>query len=348
MNKPCLTVLMPAYNAEKFLGEAIESILNQTLINFEFLIIDDASTDSSGEVINSYTDSRIRLVKNEENLGISATLNKGIEMASTELIARMDADDISYPARLQKQYDFFLAHPDCALLSTWAREITENKEPILIEKWASNSYYYNLIFECRIYHPTVMYKRSAVIDVGKYSTPYCEDYDLWWKISRKYKINNLQEVLLDYRSTDESLSRVTKKIEYENAQSEQVLRNIHYYTGNDFQLSRNEVECLRYNVAPLLKENNLKAIIKCLHKLDYIDRCILEKDNVNPNREAIKEAARRKRELIILFLQQNFSKSKIVMLLMRTGYWQILKALITNFILKKIGFIRRVLLIFFK
>ncbi len=89
MNNLCITVLMPVYNAEKFLGEAIESILNQTLTDFQFLIIDDASTDSSVEVINSYSDPRIRLIRNKENLGISATLNKGIEMASTELIALM-------------------------------------------------------------------------------------------------------------------------------------------------------------------------------------------------------------------------------------------------------------------
>ncbi len=103
MDKPHLTVLMPVYNAEKFLGEAIESILNQTFTDFEFLIIDDGSTDSTIKIIESYTDSRIRLFKNQENLGISATLNKGIEMASTELIARMDADDISYSSRIQKQ-----------------------------------------------------------------------------------------------------------------------------------------------------------------------------------------------------------------------------------------------------
>ncbi len=331
MDKPYVTILMPVYNAEKFLSEAIESILNQTFADFEFLIIDDGSTDSTIKIIESYTDSRIRLFRNQKNLGISTTLNKGIEMASTELIARMDADDISYPNRLQKQYDFLLAHPDCVLLSTWAREITENKEPIKIEEWDSSHYYYNLTFACRIYHPTVMYKRSAVIDVGKYSLPYSEDYDLWWKLSRKYKINNLEEVLLDYRSTTESLSRVTKRIEYENVHSNLVLRNIHYYTGKDFQLSHSELDCLRFNMEPLLKKNNLKAIIKCLRKLNYIDHCILEKENINCDREAIKIAARGKMVFIISGLQQNLSKTKIIILLMRLGYWQILKVLLINY-----------------
>lgn len=209
--EPVVTVLMPVYNAEKYLKEAIDSVLHQTLTNFELLIIDDGSTDSSVQIIKSYTDPRIRFIQNEENLGIAATLNKGIDMCSTELIARMDADDISYPSRLQKQCDFFRAHPDCALLSSGARIISENKEPVKIDFFRSAYYYYNLSFECWIYHPTVMYKRREVIDVGKYGALFSEDYELWWQLSRRYKINNLQEVLLDYRITDESLCRVTKK-----------------------------------------------------------------------------------------------------------------------------------------
>ena len=327
---------MPVYNAENFLGEAMDSILNQTFIDFEFLIIDDGSSDSTVEIINSYYDPRIRFIKNKENLGISATLNKGIDAASTELIARMDADDISYPARLQKQFEFFKANPDYALLSAWAREIDEDKKPLLIEEWESDHYYYNLTFECRIYHPTVMYKRSAVIEVGKYSSRYCEDYDLWWKISRKYKIGNLGEVLLDYRLTPESLSRVTRKTEYENAQAKQVLRNIHFYTNSDFELTYTELECLRYNLQPIINEKNLQTIIKCLKKLDFINHCILEKENNNRNIEAIKRAAHKKRELIVSGLQQNLSKTKIILLSMRLGDWQKLTGASVFFILKKI------------
>src|SRR5688572_20082581 len=156
MHKPLVTVLMPVYNAEKYLREAMDSILKQTLTDFEFLIIDDGSKDNSVDIINAYTDPRIRLVKNEHNLGISKTLNRGIEMASAELIARMDADDISYPARLQNQYDYFQKNPECALLSTWARMVTEDNEHIRTEKYRSRLHYYNLTFECWMYHPTVM------------------------------------------------------------------------------------------------------------------------------------------------------------------------------------------------
>src|SRR5690242_19294735 len=97
MQNPLVTVLMPVYNAEKYLAEAIDSILQQTLTNFEFIIIDDGSSDRSISIIQSYNDPRIRFIRNEQNMGISKTLNRGIEMAAAELIARMDADDISYP-----------------------------------------------------------------------------------------------------------------------------------------------------------------------------------------------------------------------------------------------------------
>src|SRR5215212_7675082 len=100
---PALSVLMPVYNAEKFLREAIDSILSQSFTDFEFIIINDGSTDSSCDIIRSYEDKRIVFVENEKNLGITATLNKGIKLAACELIARMDSDDISYPERLQKQ-----------------------------------------------------------------------------------------------------------------------------------------------------------------------------------------------------------------------------------------------------
>ena len=106
MVTPRVTVLMPVHNAGQFLNEAIDSILNQSFKHFEFLIIDDGSTDNSAAIIESYRDPRIRLLRNDRNMGITPTLNKGISLASCELIARMDADDISHPSRLQKQYGF--------------------------------------------------------------------------------------------------------------------------------------------------------------------------------------------------------------------------------------------------
>jgi glycosyltransferase involved in cell wall biosynthesis len=309
------------YNAEVYLREAIDSILQQTFTDFEFLIVDDASTDNSISIIQSYNDPRIRLIRNEQNSGISATLNRGIEAARCELIARMDADDISYPERLEKQYRFFQQHPDCALLSTWVREITPDGEPVRTERWRRPFYYYNLTFECWIYHPTVMYKRSAVLDVNAYSTPYSEDYDLWWQMSRKYKMDTLTEVLLDYRLTAASLYRLTRKKEYEEAQYNQIVRNLQYYTGPQFPLSVAEVECYRHNFIPLLKKGHISALVAALRKLDRINACILEKENINRDPAAVAEAAHEKKKFIIRMLAAQLSKPKKLLFLARLGQW---------------------------
>jgi len=331
MNDPKLTVLMPAYNAAKHLRQAIDSILSQTFTDFEFLIIDDGSTDSSVEIIYSYKDNRIRLVRNEENMGISATLNKGIQLARTSLIARMDSDDISYPARLQKQYDFLEQNPDVALLSTWAREVAVDGSPVNTERFISEYYYYMLTFQCWIYHPTVMYKREAVMDAGMYSTPYSEDYDLWWQLLRKYKIANMSEVLVDYRLSDESLCKVTKKTEYEEYQYNQVVRNINYYTGSSVPLDYEEVECFRYNCVPLLKKNDLKSILAALKKLDYINQCILTTENVNLNKGETESAAKFLKDSIILFFRKHLSYDKAAGLLFQTGNWRLFLSHIRNF-----------------
>ena len=106
MNCPRVSILLPAYNAERYLREAIDSMLSQTYQNFELLIIDDGSKDRTAEIVRSYTDERIRFIQNECNIGLANTLNKGMRLARGEYLARMDADDICVPTRFQAQYDF--------------------------------------------------------------------------------------------------------------------------------------------------------------------------------------------------------------------------------------------------
>ena len=114
--KPIVTVLMPVYNGKNYLNEAIESVLCQTLTNFEFLIVDDASTDNSIDLINSYNDSRIKLLKNKNNIGQTASLNKGLEMAQGKYIARFDQDDVCLPKRLEEQVAFFKKNPSISIV----------------------------------------------------------------------------------------------------------------------------------------------------------------------------------------------------------------------------------------
>lgn len=335
VSNPVVTVLMPVYNARKHVREAVESILSQTFRDFEFLIIDDGSTDSTAELIQSYNDHRIRFIRNHENRGISSVLNQGLEAASCNLIARMDADDISYPDRLEKQVAWFRQDPQVALLSTWARVITAGGAPVRTEKWNPRYYYYNLNFACWIYHPTVMYRRDAVFSSGKYSTRYAEDHNLWWQVSRHYKMDHLPQVLLDYRLADDSLSRVTRKSEYDAAQKAQVLRNIRYYTGPDFSLNDEETQCLMMDCEALLNRASIQAIATAFRKLSYVNRCILEKPNINRNEEAIREAAAFKWEWTLSIFARHLPAWKFLLLLLRLGNYDRARTLLKNKLFRK-------------
>jgi hypothetical protein len=167
-----------------------------------------------------------------------------------------------------------------------------------------------------------MYKRSAVLDVNAYSTPYSEDYDLWWQLTRKYKMDTLPEVLLDYRLTVASLYRLTRKREYEEAQYNQIVRNLQYYTGPQFSLSVAEVECYRHNFIPILKNQRISVLITALRKLDQINAFILQKENINRDAAAVAEAAYEKKKFIIRMLASELSTPKKLLFLLRLGQWR--------------------------
>jgi len=331
MVKPRITVLMPVYNAERFLKEAMDSILLQTFQDFEFLIIDDGSKDNGIGIIESYHDRRIRLLKNEKNLGISDTLNKGIELASSQLIARMDADDVSNPFRLQKQYNYMMNHPACALLSTWARVMTEDNKFVRLERYRSNYYYYNLTFECWMYHPTVMFRKEPVMSVGMYTQKYSEDYDLFWKMSRKFEIGNIAEPLVNYRLSSTSLNLVTRKTEYDIANEKNVLRNIRYYMGEHFRISRECLECLRHNFDPMVRKNSIRNVMACLSLLHAITAKILQEENPNRNTAHILEAYGFKRAFIITQLASQMPPLKKLLLVIHTRQWLVGYSIIMSF-----------------
>lgn len=329
-----LTVLMPVYNAEKYLAEAIESILQQSFRDFEFLIIDDGSTDRSVEIVQSYADPRIRFIQNEKNLGISATLNKGIALAAAEYIARMDADDISYPDRLAKQLAYMQAHPACAMVSSLVRVMTEDGEFVRVDKFESDYFYYNLTFICWIYHPTVMYRKSAVKEVGMYAVLYAEDFELFWQLSRKYTFYNLPEVLLDYRVTNQSLHQVLKKEEYTQAQQEQLLRNFRYYAGQNYTIKESYIECLQHNFEPLLAEQSVSSVLACIAELDRLTLHILDKENINRDTVAIRKAAEYKRRFIITYFAKSLPRYKSALLLLRAGYLKLLYRMAKSYLLR--------------
>ncbi len=119
LTNPLISVIMPVYNADQFVGEAIESILSQTFDDFEFLIIDDCSEDSSSQIISRYNDPRIRLLKNQKNIGVARTLNKGLSLARGRYVARMDADDVSIAKRFSRQFEHMERFPDVDICGSW-------------------------------------------------------------------------------------------------------------------------------------------------------------------------------------------------------------------------------------
>lgn len=200
---PRVSVLMPAHNAEQYIRESIESILSQTFRDFELLVLDDGSTDSTAVVARSYLDERLKLITNEANLGIIGTLNRGLNAARGEYVARMDADDVSAPDRFAKQVAFLDQHPDVAVVGTWFRFINHTGRQLLgcEPPYRPDDVRNALLFQNCIAHPSVMFRRSVVLATNGYdpSALYAEDYALWLSISERHDIANLPEYLLMYR-----------------------------------------------------------------------------------------------------------------------------------------------------
>jgi len=209
MNDPLVTVLMSVYNGEKYLSEAIESILNQTYKNFEFLIINDGSTDKTMEILQSYHDSRIKIIDNKNNIGLTKSLNKGLSMAKGEYIARMDADDISLPERLERQVQYMDVHPDIGVFGTWIKYIDENGTPQGDWRMITSPGLigWHLFFGTCLAHPSVIMRRDVVEQVGFYcSEALCaQDYDLWIRISAITKLANIPEILLQRRVVEDGI-----------------------------------------------------------------------------------------------------------------------------------------------
>ena len=202
---PIVTVLMPVYNAENYLAEAIESILNQSWTDFEFLIINDSSTDRSREVIVSFRDPRIRLVDNRTNIGVTRSLNLGLRLAKGELIARQDADDKSHPERLSRQKSFLDAHSKVVLLGTSARAVDADGKPLnltLRSPLGPLAIRWTLMFNTAFIHTSVMFRRSIIWDqIGGYNESYyrTQDFELWSRIAREYAVENLPDILVERR-----------------------------------------------------------------------------------------------------------------------------------------------------
>ncbi len=207
MPSPAISVAMSVYNGERFLAEAIASVLAQSWRDFEFLLLDDGSCDGSLMIMQRFAvlDPRIRIIS-RENRGLVASLNQLLTEAKAPLIARMDADDVCLPERFTRQIGFFAANPQHGVVGSLTDDIDERGQPYAMVP-AGHPLTHEAFLERidsrgqLLAHPTVMYRRDVVLSVGGYHAAFrhCEDYDLWLRLAHRTQIANLPEQLLRYR-----------------------------------------------------------------------------------------------------------------------------------------------------
>jgi len=255
MKRPKITVLMSVYNGEEYLKKAIESILNQTFVDFEFLIIDDGSTDETAKILKGYKnkDKRIKIVTNKKNIGLTKSLNKGLKLARGKYIARMDADDISNFQRLEKQKKYLDQHPKVLAVGSNTKVINENDKTISANRWQQSpeSIYYTLTFYTCLFHSSLMLRKNSLIKSGGYNVkfPVSQDTELLYRLSRKGKIAFLEEILIKWRKTGNNISS-RYKAQQSAFTKKQFIKNIKSIMG------------------PKVKINNLL----CFHNEGFPDR----------------------------------------------------------------------------
>ena len=206
---PRVSVLMSVYNGAPYLRQSVQSILDQTFRDFEFIIINDGSTDNTQEILESVSDPRIQILV-QPNTGLTKALNRGLKLCRGKFIARMDADDLSMPERLERQLIFFDKHPEVGVVGTAYFEI-DDKGKILLEKAClleDNQLRKVLIKYNPFCHTSTMIRKSVFNRVGFYdeSFSYAQDYELWFRIARHYKLANLPQFLTKNRIRDDNIS----------------------------------------------------------------------------------------------------------------------------------------------
>ena len=217
MKDPLVSVVMSVYNDEVYLSDSIDSVLNQTFPNFEFLIINDGSTDLTELIIQSYDDPRIKLINNAKNLGLTKSLNIGLGLAKGKYVARMDGDDLSYKERFQLQFNFLEKNTDIDVCGTWFESFGIKSGVVKYPQY-NNQIKATLFFCDCICHPSVFIRKESL---DKYQIKYNEeftfaqDYELWCRESKRLSFANIPQVLLKYRTHSKQVS-TDKVSEQEN------------------------------------------------------------------------------------------------------------------------------------
>jgi len=214
---PRVSVIMPVYNAEPFVGQALKSILDQTFRDFELIIVDDGSGDRSREIVHSFHDERIVSIENGRNLGLTASLNVGLEKARGEFIARQDADDLSLPERLEKQVAFLDSHPTVGLVGCALTVINDVGNALTAIPSVVEPLEISAVLSQRnpIAHGTAVIRRTCLEKTGPYREefPYAQDYDLWLRIAEIAEVANIPGLLYQWRITRGSITLGKKRLQ---------------------------------------------------------------------------------------------------------------------------------------
>ena len=228
---PRIGVLLPVYNAEKYLRQSLDSILNQTYTDFEIIAVDDCSTDSSLQILCEFEkkDQRVRVFRNDKNYGVSRTLNNCVLYSRSEYVARMDADDLSLPDRFKKQIDFLDENKNISILGSRFLSMNQDMTSVIWDNDVERTHEdicETLKTRCCIGHPTVMLRRKVFEVLGGYSEnlehKHVEDLEFWKRACCKFKFANLGEILLQYRTHPDQVS--SKRLELQKINTSNLVR----------------------------------------------------------------------------------------------------------------------------
>lgn len=260
-NLPLVSVIIPCYNAGRYVEEAVESILNQTYKRLEIIAIDDGSTDDTKDILRrlQHKDNRLNIIENGQNLKLVNTLNKGLYFSNGDFVARMDADDIALPSRIEKQVEFLYANPDVGLLGTFIEEFGEDTPHSILKQPTTHQAIYSRLFvSSPFFHPSVMMRKKILSDYSlQYENQYyrAEDYALWVKMSQYTKMANIPEVLLKYRILSTSETRLSLK---NDKQKHVILKSIYKLIMNQNDILLTDEELDQYTFS--MYRNNMKYL----------------------------------------------------------------------------------------
>jgi glycosyltransferase involved in cell wall biosynthesis len=265
---PLVSVVMSVYNSAAYLAEAIESILHQTYSNFEFIIINDGSNDESLSIIKSYTDNRILSIDNDGNKGLIYSLNKGIDLAKGQYIARMDADDISLPTRLQKQVDFLEANSAIGVCSSNYIQFNGQLEKHYFAYDRHEEILVHLLFNSSLIHPSLMIRKSCLAQLDKLfdsNFQHAEDYELWSRLIFKCRFANVPDTLIKYRLHKNQVTQLYKSIQMNAANATR--KALLLRCGFQFSDDAFAVHCLLGNSQLITSIQQLNLLLEWFHAL---------------------------------------------------------------------------------